>query len=178
MSARRTIRRFAHELYPHPGEYEVRPLEVEVPYLYARFVGLSTFGTDWFDLWPGDHERGTPGYAMAARLQNYRILQFIDAKIQAFLADALLQGMTGDEAWQWAMSRAAYEDGEIAWERAQHYGVPTDQIKPYPVLAETQHHEHYDTSGNATGWGVLTRIDCPESECDACTEPVEAGDPR
>ena len=57
MSDRRTIRRYAHELYPHPNEYEVRALEVEVPYLYARFIGLNTFGTDWFALWPGDHEK-------------------------------------------------------------------------------------------------------------------------
>ena len=32
----RTKRRYAHELYPHAGEYEVRPLAVEVPYLYAQ----------------------------------------------------------------------------------------------------------------------------------------------
>lgn len=33
-----TKRKYAHELYPHPAEGEVRPLAVEVPYLYARAV--------------------------------------------------------------------------------------------------------------------------------------------
>lgn len=42
-----TIRKYAHELYPHAAEGEVRPLAVEVPYLYARMVGLSPFDTGW-----------------------------------------------------------------------------------------------------------------------------------
>ena len=41
MSERRTIRRYAHEMYPHAEEGETRALAVEVPYLYARAVGLD-----------------------------------------------------------------------------------------------------------------------------------------
>ena len=32
---RRTIRRYAHELYPHPDEWEVRPLSGEPPVVVA-----------------------------------------------------------------------------------------------------------------------------------------------
>ena len=39
---RRTKRRYAHELFPHPDECEVRPLAVEVPYLYARAIGATS----------------------------------------------------------------------------------------------------------------------------------------
>ena len=35
---RRTIRRYAHEIYPHGNEGETRDLAVEVPYLYARAI--------------------------------------------------------------------------------------------------------------------------------------------
>lgn len=45
---RRTKRRYAHELYPHGEEFGVRPLETEVPYLYARAIGADVRGTGWF----------------------------------------------------------------------------------------------------------------------------------
>ena len=41
MSDRRTKRRYAFELFPHADEGEVRPLSIDVPYLYgAVVVGL------------------------------------------------------------------------------------------------------------------------------------------
>lgn len=177
MSARRTIRRYAHELYPHPGEHEVQPLAVAVPYLYARAVGLNTWGTDWFDLGrTPEGRRDEDGNLRAEfRLANERIMAMIAARSAALHADALLQGLSGEEAWTWAEERACDESGEWVYERATHYGVPVDRIKPYPVIAEARVHNHYETTGNVTGWDVVTRIDCPESECEACTEPIEAG---
>ena len=45
VAKRRTKRRYAHELYPHADEFEVRKLAVEVPYLYARAIGFEIEGT-------------------------------------------------------------------------------------------------------------------------------------
>lgn len=158
-----TKRKYASELYPPAGEYEVRPLSVEVPYLYAQAVGLETFDSDWLDV-SRNNDRAS------AALTYQRIVSKIDAQRTALLADALLQGMTGDEAWQWGFERYS-DDGEWVYERALLYGVPIKLIKPYPVLAEPDHHEHRSSTGDATGSGVLTRIQCPESECPACCEP-------
>lgn len=47
--ARRTKRRYAHELYPHAEEWETPLLEVEVPYPYARAIGFDVLETGWFD---------------------------------------------------------------------------------------------------------------------------------
>ncbi|MDR0285738.1 MAG: hypothetical protein LBI33_12760 [Propionibacteriaceae bacterium] len=161
---RRTKRRFAHELYPLPGESEVRPLVVEVPCLYARAVGFEVWGTDWHDL------RGTPELTM---LTGLRIVQLTQCQMIALMADALLQGMTGDDAWTWANERASDETGEIVFDRAGFYGVPVGQIKPYPVLAEARKHYHW-SDPDVYGISVLVAtVDCPESECVDCTEPVE-----
>ena len=157
---RRTIRRYAHELYPHAAEWEVRPLSVEVPYLLARAVGLTTFGTGW----TSDPVRH------AARLG-----EAIASIEVALLADALQQGKTGDEAWDWA---ACGGDGqaqhELAFERAGHYGVPTGRIKPYDCGPEPKSHPHMASTGDVTGYGLVTIVDCPESECETCTEEVTA----
>ena len=161
---RRTKRRYAHELYPHADEYEVRPLSVEVPYLYARAVGMGIFDTDWFDLTRADEA--------TRRLASTRTLSLIDARQKALLADALLQGLTGDEAWQWAESRYDEEGGWV-YDRAIHYGVPVHLIKHYPVLAEPITHDHMSSTGDSTGSGIVNRIDCPESKCETCTEPVD-----
>lgn len=152
---RRTIRRYAHELYPHPDEWEVRPLSVEVPYLYARAIGLNVWGTAWLD---------TQG-----RESSDRILILLDARQKALLADALLQGLAGDAAWAWAADRCD-EAGEVVHDRAVHYGIPVSLIKPYPCGPEPGHHEHMASTGDVTGHGIVTRIDCPESECPTCTE--------
>lgn len=161
---RRTKRRYASEIYPHAGEWELRPLSVEVPYLYARATGLNVWGTDWFAL-HGSDDRPT------IRLAWDRTEALIKARMIALLADALLQGMTGDEAWTWAMERTADEAGEIVYDRAVHYGVPVEAIKPYPVLSEPDHHDH--RGDPAPGGGhYVTRVDGKESECPDCTEPV------
>lgn len=63
MTDRRTKRRYAHELYPHE-EGTIRPLEVEVPYLYARALGLEIGGTSWLTVEPrsiaGRHQTHPP----------------------------------------------------------------------------------------------------------------------
>lgn len=116
-------KRYAHEFYPHPAEGTVRSLADDVPYLYARALGFQP-GDDWFD---------APEPA-----KSTRILLMVTAREIAFTADALHQGMTGDEAWTWAQARAAEESGEHVWERADLYGVPCDQIKPYRTAGANQ----------------------------------------
>lgn len=156
----RTKRKYAHELYPHGPEGEVRPLSVEVPYLYARAIGFDTWGTSWID--------------MPAKETSDRINRLIDARHIALLADALHQGLVGEEAWEWADSRAQEETGEWAWERAVHYGVDPEQIKPYPFGPEPGHHDHHGPA-DSQGWRTSERINISESECPECCEPeVEA----
>lgn len=161
---RRTKRRYAHELYPHPEEAEARPLTVEVPYLYARALGLDMSGTSWFDhSTPEDIRRDTD-----------RTMHYIQAGRIALAADAMLQGLTGDAAWKWVDLRCTGDSlGEFLWERATHYGVPVDAIKPYPCGPEPDHHDHLGEE-TPQGWRTITRIEGRESECDACTEPVPA----
>lgn len=166
--SRRTIRRYARELYPEPGEWDVQPLEEAVPALYAEAVGMGAWGSDWFELDLRDKAQGA--------LAVYRTHMLIQARREALMADAMLQGLTGSEAWTWVEERAMDETGECVHDRAVHYGVPVDQVKPYPVLAERAKHNHHDTTGNATGWGVTTTIGMPESECPDCTEEVSNAD--
>ena len=158
---RRTIRRYAHEIYPHGNEGETRDLAVDVPYLYARAIGLDVWGTSWNDR-----------RAMGIERYLARTHELIAARREAFLADALLQGLAGQEAWEWADQRAWDETGEWAYDRASHYGVPADRIKPYPCGPEPDHHDHMASTGDVTGYGLVTRVDCPESECPTCTEEI------
>lgn len=154
---RRTRRRYAHELYPHADECEIRPLSVEVPYLYARAIGYRTSGTEWF--------------AAEREESAARVRFLLDARGKALMCDALLQGMTGDEAWEWAESRMD-EAGEWVYERAIHYGVPVSRIKPYPCGPKATRHEHGASTGDSTGEGVITLVDGTEGDCEACTEPA------
>lgn len=155
---RRTKRRYAHELYPHGEEWKVRPLEVELPYLYARAIGFDVRGTSWFD----DHGRTAAD----------RTMRMIDANHIALMADAMAQGLTGQEAWAWAESRMD-ESGEWIYERATHYGVKPELIKPYPHGPEPDHHDH-DEPIPGSKWLRVHRIKGKESDCPDCTEPVEA----
>lgn len=172
MSAERvTIRKFAHEFYPHADESEVRPLEVEVPYLYAMATGHNVFGTDWYDLWSVELKESDPDRAaLTIRLTTARTMEMIYLRQRALLADALLQGLVGQEAWAWAESRMD-EAGEWVYERAEHYGVPIEQIKPYPVVDEPDDHDHRDEP-DERGWRTLHRVDGKESECLECTVPA------
>lgn len=153
---RRTIRRYAHEIYPHPSEYEVRNLATDVPYLYAIALGDETWGTNWGDASPEE--------------QRARIVRLTAARQLAYLADALHQGLSGEEAWKWAMKRGWNYEGDVAYERAEHYGVDPTRIKPYPCGPVMDSHDHMASTGNAMGHGIVTRVSGPESECEACTE--------
>lgn len=166
---RRTKRRYAHEIYPHAGEYEVRPLSVEVPCLYADAIGHRSRGTGYLDL-ISIYPAGSPERSLAVQAVYLRIEKYISACETALLADALQQGMTGDEAWSWAASRTS-DDMEWVYDRAVHYGVPVETIKPYPVLAEPDHHDHLGDPAPGGGHYV-TRVDGKESECPDCTEPA------
>lgn len=161
----KTQRKYAHELYPLAKEDEVRPLSVEVQCQYALAMGFEVEDTDWFDLIDGSDAEKALAFARTDRL--------VDQRMHAFLLDALLQGKSGQEAFGWASERADDETGEIAWNRAVHYGVPVDEIRPYPVLAEAKRHRHW-TPRNAHGCKVLIEtVQIPESECPECTEEVE-----
>lgn len=159
----KTKRKYAHELYPHADEDEVRSLEIEVPYLYAQAIGHAVFGTGWFDApWRNNQ------WASLATVG--RTMRLIDLRQQALLADALLQDLVGQEAWEWAASRCD-EGGEWVYERAVHYGVPIDQIKSYPCGPEPDHHQHLGDLIPQVGCRESIRVQGKESECADCCEP-------
>jgi len=153
---RRTKRRYAHELYPHADEWETRPLAVEVPYLYARSIGFDMWGTGWFN---AEHKE-----------RNARTYDLINAQQLALMADAMLQGLTGQEAWAWASERMT-DDGEFVYDRARNYGVDPDLIKPYPCGPTPDHHDHV-AAPDPRGWRTVTRAPGPEDACEECTEPI------
>jgi len=153
---RRTIRRYAHEMYPEPNEAQAGDLTAQMPYLYARAIGLRSFGTGFMDV-PLDHMK--------------RCVEFTDAVLIALLADAHFQGMTGPDAWEWAYW-SQHDEMEAVWKRAMSHGVKPQLIKPYPCGPEPQTHWHKATTGDVTGDGIVTPIWCAESECPTCTEPT------
>lgn len=157
---RETKRRRAHELYPHPGEWEVQPLAEAVPYLYARAVGLDVWGTGWFD------NRDENGAVTRESFDRTNLL--IAARSAALHADALLQGLSGEEAWKWGEEHAADESGGCTYERAFEHGIPTMWIKPYDCGPEPDHHDHYGPS-SSNGSRRVFRIEGMESECEDCT---------
>jgi hypothetical protein len=122
-SKRRTKRRYAHELHPHGDEWEVRPLEVEVPYLYARALGFDVQGTSWFD--------------SISEVTGTRTMQMLDARHIALMADAMHQGLTGQEAWAWAEKRMD-ESGKWVYERAVHYGGHPGPDQALPLRPRTR----------------------------------------
>lgn len=156
MTERRTKRRYAHEIYPHADEFETRELSTEVPYLYARAIGLDVQGTGWF---------GASSQEAVARTHEK-----INAEQIALMADAMHQGLTGQAAWEWACDRL-WTYGESAYERAMHYGVPVELIKPYPC-GEAPSHDDHTGEPDARGWRKVTRQPGPEDECPECTEEV------
>ena len=159
MTARRTKRRYAHELYPHPDEWQVRDLATEVPYLYARALGCDVTGTGWIEA--EDQERA----GRITHLQNARQI--------ALMADALHQGLMGDAAWKWAADLTWDYTGSAVYERAVHYGVEPGRIKPYRCGPDPSHHNHMSSTGDIMGHGIVTTIPVPEDECETCTEPVD-----
>lgn len=164
---RRTLRRYAHELFPHPDEWQTRKLAVEMPYLYAQALGHDVYGTGWHGLRESDDAR---------RLSVERTMAMVRCRQIARLADALNQGMTGDEAWAWADSASWDYEGELTYDRAKHYGVDPEKIKPYPCGPEPDTHNHYGPPDTA-GWRSVITIKSKESECPDCTEEIPAPGP-
>ena len=153
---RRTKRRYAHELYPHAEEYEVRPLSIEVPYLYARAIGMDVTDTGWFSA--DSKQRGD------------RTMQMIDSRHIALMADALLQGLTGDAAWEWTEHHRDHE-GEMFYDAALKHVPSPELIKPYPCGPKPEHHFH-NGEPVVNGWVTSTRVPGAEDECNDCTEDV------
>lgn len=153
----RTKRRYAHELYPHAKQGEVRPLSVEVPYLYAQALGFDVSGTGWTA-------------AEAKPLVQPRFVIMCLARERALLADAALQGLHGDEAWRWVREHLD-ESGEAVWDRAFENGVDPNKIKPYECGPEPD--DHMCSAGLSEGW----RVGAPgrEDECPHCSEPDDTG---
>lgn len=163
MTERRTKRRYAHELYPHANEGDIRLLDVEVPYRIARAVGFDVQGTGWLE------------DDVDPKLSGDRTMQMINESKLALLAIALHKGMTGDAAWGWVESGMG--DGEF-WrlhEEAAKYGVDTYAIKPYPCGPERDQHDHLSEPHFRYGMEsrTVTRVQGKESECEECTEVVE-----
>lgn len=155
---RRTKRRYAHELYPHAEEYEVRPLEVEVPYLYARAIGMNVTGTGWFD---------------AENTERFgRTDQMISSRHIALMADTMLQGLTGQAAHEWVERHRDYE-GEMFYDAAIKHVPNHADIKPYPCGPERTAHDH-DGEPDSRGWMPVTRAPGAEEDCEECTEEVIA----
>jgi len=150
---RRTKRRYAYELYPHAKEDEVRPLAVEVPYLYAQAIGWQATETGWVGV---DRE-----------VVSLRFALLCMARERALLADAMLQGLRGDKAWRWVQEHLD-DSGELVWDRAVHCGVPADAIKPFPCGPEPD--DHYCGMGGIDGW--RRNVPGKESECEHCTEAI------
>jgi hypothetical protein len=155
--ARRTKRRYAHELYPHAADGEVRPLSVEVPYLYARALGFEVHGTGWFDAEP--------------QISMSRTHMLINAREIAFLAEALAQDLVGDEAWAWAQWHAEEESGELVYEGALRFDVDVEAIKPYPCGPSPDHHDHLGEP-DARGNRLVNRAPGTEDDCEECTEVI------
>ncbi|SDC45541.1 hypothetical protein SAMN05421872_102330 [Nocardioides lianchengensis] len=72
-------------------------------------------------------------------------------------------------------SRPLRRDRRDTYGRATAYGVPVERIKPYPVITEPDHHDHYDQP-DAAGWRTAHHADGPESACIDCTEPIPEED--
>jgi hypothetical protein len=164
---RRTKRRYAHDLYPHPDEWQTRKLDVEMPYLYAQAIGHEVHGTGWFEL---------RGSADELRQSVERTMDMVRCRQIARLADALHQGMTGDAAWEYADAASWDYEGELTYDRAKHYGVEIEKIKPYPCGPEPDKHDHYGEP-DAEGFRRVTTIRCKESECPDCMEEIPAPGP-
>jgi hypothetical protein len=161
MTGRRTKRRYASELYPEPKDNRTAALDDLARRAYATALGFEVQGTGWFEL------RGTEA--------GNRILTLVYARQTATLIDAIAQGMTADEAWRWAYDHAADESGELVYDRAVFYGIDPNALKPYPCGPEPDKHDHY-SEPDARGWRTVTAIAGKESDCEECTEPVEATD--
>lgn len=110
---------YAHEIEPHPGEGETVPLDRLVRYHYAQALAWHLA---FAKLIADDYASGELDLPLA---------QYLGHTQTAFLLDALAQSLAGQEAADWASVRNHSESAEIVWERAVHYGLNPDEIRPY-----------------------------------------------
>lgn len=106
--------KYAHEIVPHPEEGEVVDLPILVRYHYTQ---AQAWHLSFAESINGDFD--------------FPLSQYLGHAHLAFLHDALLQGLSGQEAADWASVRHHSESAELVWERADHYGINPDQIRPY-----------------------------------------------
>lgn len=112
-----TEKKYAHEIEPHPEEGETVRLDRLVRYHYAQAQAWHLAFAESLN------ERG-PAF-------DFPLSQYLGHSHLAFLHDALLQGLSGQEAADWASVRHHSESAELVWERADFYGLDPDAIKPY-----------------------------------------------
>lgn len=110
-----TNSKYAHEIVPHPEEGETTPLETLVRYHYAQAQAWHLSFAE----------------AINGNDFDFPLSQYLGHSHLAFLYDALIQGLIGQEAADWASVRHHSESAELVWERGDHYGINPDEIRPY-----------------------------------------------
>lgn len=111
---------YAHDVEPAPPVSEPHPLAALVRYHYAQSQGhwLAFLGL----IQARDYA------AIDGPLERF----LLNARL-AFTYDALAQGMTGQDAADWASVRMHDEAAEITYERGLAAGVDMDAIRAYEV---------------------------------------------
>jgi hypothetical protein len=112
-------KKYAHEIEPHPEEGEAVPLDRLVRYHYAQ---AQAWHLAFAEAISGDI--GTAEF-------DFPLSRYLGHSHLAFLHDALLQGLSGQEAADWASVRHHSESAELVWERGVAYGLNPDAIRPY-----------------------------------------------
>lgn len=112
--------KYAHEIVAHPDEGEAKPLDYLVRYHYAQAQAWHLAFAAVIA------EPEMDGARLDLALSNY-----LGHSHLAFLHDALAQGLAGQEAATWASELCHSESPELVWERADHYGINPDEIRPY-----------------------------------------------
>lgn len=120
--------RYAHQIEPHPSEGETLLLDRLVRYHYAQALAWHLSFAE------------TIAETIDGPRMDYALAQYLGHSHLALLHDALAQGLTGQEAADWASRRHHSESVEIAWERAAHYGLNPDEIRPYATRRNSCDH--------------------------------------
>ena len=117
----KTTKKYAHEIVPHLDEGETKPLDYLVRYHYAQAQAWHLSFAEAIN--SGDFD--------------FPLSQYLGHAHLAFLHDSLAQGMSGQEAADWASERTHSESCELVWERANACGLPVDEIGAYAWRRKT-----------------------------------------
>lgn len=112
-------KRYAHAIAPHPEEGQATPLRELVRYHYAHATAWHLAFSEVID---------DPGPRLDLALSQY--MSHIHS---AFLYDALAQGLSGQDAADWASTRSHGESAEWIYERAEVYDLDPDEVLPYRI---------------------------------------------